>query len=154
MRTRWTTLTIPLVLTSVIVFGQQIGYLRNKSDGRLKKLKTKTVFQFRVGRDSVKDFHQGRILTLNDSTLTIAEFRRRRSKDIPRKRVLRLDEIEVLANPLFINNGFSEGGGWFIIAGALVLVVGTPIVWATDGEQAGKEMLLGSGIILAIGGIV
>jgi hypothetical protein len=149
----WPTLTIPFLLSSVILFGQQTGYLRDKSNGRLKKLRPKTVFQFRVGRDSVKHFHQGRILTLTDSTLTIAEFRRRRSKDIPRKRVLRFDEIEYLSNPLFINNGVSEGGGWFIVGAGFVLVC-TPIVWATEGEQAAKETLVFSGILVAVGGIV
>ena len=116
-------------------------------------LRPKTVFQFRVAHDYVTGFHKGRILTITDTTLTIAEFSRRRDKEIPIKKVLRLDEIEYIRNPLFANNGFSEGGGWFIIAGALALA-GTPIVWSSDGEQAAKENLLGSGIIMAIGGIV
>jgi hypothetical protein len=133
---------------SLSALGQESIYLRKKSNGRLKKLRSKTYFEVMT----TKQGYFGKIYCLTDSTLILREYQKPHWTEEPKYDTLKLTDIKSISNPLLNNDDANTLGGMLIIGAGLGLIA-TPIVWAAKGDKEGKDALVFTGTLLAIGGV-
>jgi hypothetical protein len=135
-----------LILMPFFAHSQKWAYLQ-KDSGRLKKLKSKTVYHFQA-KDS--SWYAGRIMWVTDSTLILKNAR----KYAGQKQIeLKLSDIIKIQNPLMHNEGLKEMAGW-MIAGSTLFVVMIPIVWIDEGWDQVQELFGVWGGVLGVAGVL
>jgi hypothetical protein len=97
-------------------------------------------------------YHFGRVLEVNDSTLTIEEYQKPTWRGRREQITIVLSEIKSLSNPLFNTDEINALGGYMIIGGILALGI-TPIVWVAEGKDDGLDGLVFAGGLFAGGGV-
>lgn len=155
MKLAITILTI-IALSTSIVWGQHQVFLKNQKTGRLKKLKETTYFSFDIRTsDNSKLSNYGRIIQMNDSTLTVEEYVKpsMRRAATPAILTIEINDIKSIKNYLIDNDDFNIFGGMLIIGGAISLVA-TPVVWIANGKEAGQDGAIFTAGLLTAGGLL
>jgi len=127
-------------------FGQSI-FLKKKSNGRLKKVKSQTYYwvQTTDGR-----WNLGRIKQLTDTTIVLERYQRSWLNLDPLI-VLKLNEVRSLSNPLLNNKELNNTVGGMLAIGTAFGLGLTPIVWVAKGGGEALQCLEFSGLLLGTG---
>lgn len=139
-----------LVLLCALIVSQSFGqsiFLKKKSNGRLKKVKSQTYYWVQTTDGK---WNLGRIKQLTDTSIVMERYQRSWLNPDPLIS-FKLNEVKSLSNPLINNKELNNTvGGMLVIGSALGLGL-TPIVWVAKGGGEALQCLEFSGLLLGTG---
>ncbi len=124
---------------------QQNAYLKNNENGRLIKLKKKTILTFKTS-DSTSI--TGRILSVSDSSLEVSTFKKKKKSETVH---IPINSVQEVTNKLMNKPAALAGITGYI---GLIGLVTSPFLLITDSKEDAQGLFEVSAVFLGIGAVM
>lgn len=131
-------LIVVLLLTTSLIFGQNTIVLQHRTKQKHISLDRYLIIK------TIDSTYYRKIIFVSDTTITGVGKWRKDTISIPIK------DIRLIKKEWFKNNTIAGVGGYILIFSSVILVVGVPIEWATEGKKAALQTLTGAAYSAAV----